>query len=152
MANPLWLCSTWHNLCGLRLLKIVAQKTCAFCQVSRALGAGASEPYKLPLGSQLSEYIHNANMDSALADVLQRCCGIARDQTEKFSQSFLRSGRGSIDAFLSNRTDLSEIGKLAIAHELITRERADQVFRTGNPDNWYSKLWDAMVDGASSPI
>jgi hypothetical protein len=114
------------------------------------LGAGASEPYGLPLGWQLSEYLHKANKASALAAVLSRCCDILEAETERFSDSFLKSGRGSIDAFLSNRRDMSRIGKLAIAHELITRERADQVFRTGNLDNWYSKLWDVMMDGASS--
>jgi hypothetical protein len=116
------------------------------------LGAGASKPYGLPLGAELRKYICQGGSQHNLAQVFYEHCGISRHETERFCGLFMRSGRGSIDAFLANRSDLSTLGKLAIAYELCIKEIPDTVFRIENTDNWYSTLWDKMVEDVTSGL
>lgn len=117
------------------------------------LGAGASVPYNYPTGIELKERIMN-NIDfeitkedkntkeiQATKNLLIR--GIYTENTTKFinmKKNLLESRRSSIDAFLEHRPEFCDIGKLAIACELIECENA----RKG-PWDWFEHLHDTEL-------
>ena len=113
------------------------------------LGAGASKPYGLPLGGELRDAIYTY-ADSDIPEVavaLFEGCGITTDEVRTFARHFDRSRAPSIDAFLENRPELAEAGKLLLAYELSRRESVD-AFRGRVDDDWYAYLWRRMVVGA----
>ncbi|NUZ07616.1 hypothetical protein [Piscinibacter koreensis] len=107
------------------------------------LGAGASHPYGLPLGSGLADNIKALSGDAADALPIRgpHATGLGVD----FIRSFRRSNDRSIDAFLARRLDFEQIGTLAIAACLLPAERLDKLV-DGEPaeDHWYRYLLDAM--------
>lgn len=116
------------------------------------LGAGASMPYGLLSGPQLRAEICAAADGSpshVLNILLEQKLGISRFEVQKFAAAFRGSARLSIDAFLSQRKEFVDIGKLCIAVELCRREDPSAILRASD-DNWYELLWDAMTrDGAT---
>lgn len=78
------------------------------------IGAGASEPYGHPLGSDLRRHLcipDYSNVGFPILPTLIKVGGIDPARLEEFSQIFLHSGQLSIDAFLSKRSEeFSEIG------------------------------------------
>jgi hypothetical protein len=107
------------------------------------LGAGASAPYGFPTGFNLSELVvAGARPGHSLFNDLQSMAGIPEDEIHSFREQFFGSGKNSVDAFLEFREDLINIGKLATAHVLITRENHGNVFRFSD---WLRILYNRMA-------
>ena len=109
------------------------------------LGAGASEPYGLPLGRELlialCKLAKLPERDERVA-VFERG-GFELDDVRRFGTALHRSAANSIDTFLARRRELSDLGKLAIACEICPREGAD-AFHAGLNGHWYAHLWNRM--------
>lgn len=108
------------------------------------LGAGASKPFKYPTGKDLvaaiCQNITNSNINS---DTIRTYAinSIKPSELKRFAHSLSYSGKSSVDAFLEHRTEFIEIGKLAIAQELIKYEDEAVLFQTGD---WYQYLYDKL--------
>lgn len=106
------------------------------------LGAGASKPYKYPLGHELVTNIYNnlANQHSSEFQIYQEL-GFNVVDVINFRESLLFSGKNSVDAFLEHRKEFIEIGKVAIAQELSKYENPAQMFRVGD---WYQYFYNHL--------
>ncbi len=77
------------------------------------LGAGASAPYKFPVGWRLREMICQAtNPTSQVAKTLL-ALGCHSEEIRHFARGFQKSNLASIDAYLSRRVGEVDIGKAA---------------------------------------
>lgn len=109
------------------------------------LGAGASAPYGLPVGSELKK------------EVIAYATRLARAKTtndvfwsggfdfsfsllNSFADDFEKSQLPTIDEFLGHRPEYAEIGKALIATILLTREKVEMIAR----GDWYDHLFDAL--------
>jgi len=117
------------------------------------LGAGASVPYNYPTGLKLKQQIMD-NIDFEIAreeksktvikatkNLLIR--GIYQNNAERFiemKENLLKARRSSIDAFLECRPKFCDIGKLAIACELIECENGTKVSW-----DWFEHLHDTEL-------
>jgi hypothetical protein len=114
------------------------------------LGAGASAPYGFPVGNDLRDALYSLPTNG-IGDVLRKNFTYSHDQLISFSTEFQGSGQSSIDAFLSKRKDMDQLGRLSIAACLCQCESPDLLFRPDakhkNNDNWYMSLWNAMQKG-----
>ncbi len=137
------------------------------------LGAGASQPFNLPLGRELlmkvsdslkympqqESYVANPNPYSGTPrhqlrniddDSLSRNqlfqYLLNNDQKRQFIEAFqknlIRSEINSVDAFLEFRSNYTEIGKIAIAYNLLKLESEKNLFE--NTD-WYKYVWNKMI-------
>lgn len=113
-------------------------------QTVLVLGAGASCPYGLPLGSELRQTILQ------MSDKELRSLPIGRGQqrlahiASTFSVAFRGSRAESIDSFLARRAEFVDIGKHAIAAALLPRESADRLLNQDVGDDWYTYLLRRM--------
>lgn len=112
------------------------------------LGAGASYPYGLPLGSELRTLICDAERGNSPAATAVAQDGVfthadIRDVARRFS----RSGVRSIDDFLARQLHLADVGKALIAAILCSKEDPDKIFSERNQDHWYRLLWNVLIDG-----
>src|SRR3954454_5881386 len=106
------------------------------------LGAGASNPYGFPTGFELSSLVvQQLTPNHSAYDQLMRM-GASPEDISKFRDTFHRSGKNSVDAFLEHRVDLMRIGKLATAHILIERENIGKLFTYEN--SWLRELYSRM--------
>jgi hypothetical protein len=107
------------------------------------LGAGASKPYGFPSATELrDEVIRVKDMvsRSPLIDV-----GLKQGEYQRFANDLAQSGYESVDAFLEDRQEYVEIGKAAIALNLLRFERDSSLFPPKQPrDHWYEILWHKM--------
>ena len=96
------------------------------------LGAGASKPYGYPTGIELRnkiihrfhERLNNFSFSGKELSEANRRNLIHKSQD--LTVRFERSGIYSIDKFLSLNTNLSNIGRMAIAHHIIQAEISSQ--------------------------
>lgn len=134
------------------------------------LGAGASKRYGYPLGKELKNRIlEKINYEPSILKrqidgqrislntlirgsddrlrYLLNNCDFKPDDLRQFYQDFLVSPRESIDAFLENRTEFLNIGKVLIALSILECERDEVVFNVNNNEpDWYKYLFNEMVD------
>jgi hypothetical protein len=108
------------------------------------LGAGASSPYGFPTGRELTktlldELAPDKNMGRVLLDN-----GIGIGEVENFKRQLRLSGRYSVDAFLEHRQEFMWIGKLAIAHALISKEVPERIWNTDPDFDWYRNVFNKM--------
>jgi len=137
------------------------------------LGAGASMPFGQPSGKQLIKQItgslifspkrilrpstgsglgslvpdieiDNSQTDNRLLAMMIDY-GFTYEQVENFRESLMNSQINSVDAFLEHRTEFIEIGKMAIAYNIIEREKLSEVRFKEQPD-WYQYLWNKLVN------
>ncbi len=109
------------------------------------LGAGASKPYGFPLGAELRDDVIRARHKIELDYLLEKNMKFNHDYYAKFAEDLRTSGYSSVDAFLENRDDWIDIGKLAIAHKLILYEQNARLFPPNQPkDHWYECLWQKL--------
>ncbi len=106
------------------------------------LGAGASQPYGLPLGWQLRDMvIELAQRDS----IYQLCDSVGHKSREyaSFTKALATSGEKSVDAFLERVPVWTKIGKLGIAYCLCCLEKPHRLFPPNQPknDHWLETLW-----------
>lgn len=100
------------------------------------LGAGASINYGFPSGLQLKAEIckeikHKYGSYSDLVKFTDE------EHVQDFYNNLLLSSEMSIDAFLEHNPQYLDIGRRAIAHILIGKEKHDELF-----DNWIDKWLD----------
>ena len=111
------------------------------------LGAGASAPFGFPIGSELREKIlRDFGNDLAPGVEVLTKIGYSRGEIRSFCEAFRFSGKDSIDAFLERRNTLIEIGKAAIALEMIPCESLAGLFKDGN--NLYSYLINRYLNAS----
>jgi hypothetical protein len=114
------------------------------------LGAGASSAYGFPLGHKLRRSIvASATGNKDHADKIALASNKSRDAVHQFGLELQQSRRSSIDAFIESRAhDYDEIGRCAIARELLGVESDNGLFPKVNVD-WYSSLFDAILGNSS---
>lgn len=109
------------------------------------MGAGASKPYGFPLGAELRDEVIRARHKIELDYLLEDDSKFDHTYYAKFADDLRTSGYSSVDAFLENRVEWVDIGKLAIAHKLILYEQNDRLFPPNQPrDHWYECLWQKL--------
>lgn len=109
------------------------------------LGAGASKPYGLPLGSELRLLILGTH--AGLLDKLYTSPGtalITPGLGQRFQAAFRGSQEYSIDAFLGKRSEFSEVGKHAIVRALLPLEDEARLLESDPVDHWYRYLINVM--------
>ena len=112
------------------------------------LGAGASRPYGLPLGSELTDTLCRwawvpPPENAEPVKLIVECGGTVRELVQ-FCRAFHRSLLPSVDAFLTHRQDMAEVGKLAIAYVLPAMERPEDEQWFIGEDHWYRHLWNRL--------
>ncbi|HUD48697.1 MAG TPA: SIR2 family protein [Candidatus Baltobacteraceae bacterium] len=111
------------------------------------VGAGASYPYGYPVGHTLVDDIIKGATDplSALFHDLTHVDGYDFDGNEvkKFARELNGSASQSVDAFLESRPDFSDMGRCAIASELMRYEKPGIIHAT---NEWYQYLFQQMYD------
>src|SRR5262245_9718667 len=108
------------------------------------LGAGASQPFGLKLGSDLSHnIIMHLQPDNEMWRALVEHGKFTEDAISNFRHRFQSSGMYSIDAFLEGKDETTvRIGKFALAYELIGDENPDKVFRLQS--NWLRDMYSQL--------
>lgn len=120
------------------------------------LGAGASFPYGYPTGLGLRENIclNTYNRIQKYTQKLDRPGGMEAynllEKSKKFVEVFSKSQNESIDLFLARNKEFSEVGKVAIALELVYRE-SKSTFTEGMKCHWYRHLFGEMTKHLISP-
>ena len=115
--------------------------------VALILGAGASRPYGFPLGEQLKHNIIDQLLysrrleptDKTLFEILLSF-GYDDRQLRDFANQLRLSHQPSIDAFLEERSEFMEVGKDALAANLIVQERIDDLLQkdmNNEKRKWY---------------
>lgn len=111
------------------------------------LGAGASHPYGYPVGRTLLDDIIKgaANPGSPLFNDLTHVAGFdfVGANVKQFSSELNGSASQSVDAFLESRTDFIDMGRCAIASELLRYEKPDIIYAT---NDWYQYLFNEMYN------
>ena len=107
------------------------------------LGAGASASYGYPTSAQLTENIlGNLKIENQHAFEKLIACGFKVKEISDFRNSFYYSGVLSIDSFLEKRIEYKNVGKAAIAQQLMQVEiNSDQLFYR---NHWYAYLLNKM--------
>jgi len=109
------------------------------------LGAGASMPYYFPSGEELFYAIYNNLKNGPNKRALLISLGFPEDLTWGFINSLFASGKSSVDEFLEHRPEFLDVGKAAIALELIKYENEDHLFGEEiQNQNWYKYLFGAL--------
>ena len=108
------------------------------------LGAGASIPYGYPSGAGLVKDVVQkiGNMDwIAIIDAF----GLHRSELNVLRSELLLSQKPSIDAFLEQRPEFLDAGKVAIAFSLLSRETPD-IFNDleGSSEGIYPSLFNSL--------
>jgi hypothetical protein len=112
-------------------------------QTVLVLGAGASNDFKFPTGWGLkSEIIRNLRSNPNIQQIAD-LAGCEASAVHEFRDAFNKSGKMSVDAFLEHRSNLIEIGKIAIAQALIPYEKTEWLFQNESI-TWYEYLYNKM--------
>jgi hypothetical protein len=108
------------------------------------LGAGASNPFGLPLGSELfrnvvANFVEGRDRRATLLENSVFLDG----QLNQFITDLRYSGLTSVDAFLERRPEYMDIGKAVMAVELISCENPKKLWEAGG--NWMIYLYNHMI-------
>ena len=107
------------------------------------LGAGASQPFGLPLGNELFQnVIRDFSTNSQVRNEFLNTSAFAQRHIDTFIQTLKFFGFTSVDAFLEKREEFVDIGKAMIAIELLKREIFDGLWTA--PQNWMQYLYGKM--------
>jgi len=119
------------------------------------LGAGASKPYGLPLGSELKQEILDVLDEDNASNrmVIELLAKAGGKEYEKTKLSMLRktlsdSGDGTIDAFIETHEELADTAKRVVAYILLSKEIRENVMRPptkeGQASDWYAEVLRIM--------
>lgn len=108
------------------------------------LGAGASKPYGLPLGTELKTHI-NSILPKVSVNLLKH--GYDEDFINDFKKALKFTTHPTIDIFLENKTKYREIGAICIADTILSKENEDLLFPQ---KNWYGSIYDAFELGSGT--
>lgn len=125
------------------------------CRVVLVLGAGASAHLGFPLGADLCSRIISNTRNPQFGPYKELLSmGFLDGDIMTFHESFEKSSPRSIDEFLSDRPEFTEIGRAAIAQILIGCE--DEKRLRERDGNWYRLLRDRIraevLDNQFSPV
>lgn len=118
------------------------------------LGAGASAPYGYPVGNELKRRIINSTEIGR--NIIEIYSNYTKKELSKFANELRGSRQPSIDSFLSNNEEYSDIGKLAIVDVIAQCEYEDLITNpTSLPksqnmdqtDDWYGYLIENLYGG-----
>ena len=111
------------------------------------LGAGASMPYGYPSGDQLyTEIMEMSRSSGGVQDLTS--AGFKPQFIEKFCTDLRHNQQYSIDRFLNQRREYSDIGKFSIALRLVRCEVPEGMERVGlETGHWYRYLWNRLSSG-----
>ncbi len=108
------------------------------------LGAGASQPFSFPVGSELKKRVlENYGNEQGNAVHLYNTTAFTTAQVSQFIEGLGFSGLSSVDAFLERRLSFLDIGKATMGIELLACERASNLWQDGN--NWLTYLYNNMI-------
>lgn len=100
-------------------------------------------PYGFPSGAALTDQVVSS-IGARSNEVFQNLIelGHAEDEIEAFRDALRYSGKTSVDAFLEHRSSFLDVGKAAIAANLIPYEQPGPLF--GAADRWYQHVYSAL--------
>jgi len=104
------------------------------------LGAGASNPYAFPLGTELKTRIINHLRNVQIVFTLTNL-GFDKSLLTGFQEALRFSVHSTIDIFLEKKPNFRELGSYLIASTIIPFERPDQIFPQRD---WYGDLYDSL--------
>jgi hypothetical protein len=104
------------------------------------LGAGASKPYGLPLGTELKTSMIASLNDEVFKVILARQ-GFDQSLINDFSEALPRTYHPTIDVFLEKKTKFRKIGSYVIAHTLLPMENEKMLFPQ---TNWYEHIYNVL--------
>ena len=118
------------------------------------VGAGGSADYGFPTGRGLLLNIcRDVGLGGHVFSMFTQRMEIHSNLVEKFVDSLQKSAAPSVDLFLEYRKEFEDVGKMAIAAELIQLENFENlsVFNRWLPaqrqQRWYETLFSLMVTG-----
>jgi hypothetical protein len=113
--------------------------------VCMVFGAGVSCSYNFLTGRDLWYEVCTSLDDrqSAMSQTLVEA-GFQPGEVENFGRHLAASQLGSIDRFIENNSDWSEIGRAAIAAALIPREIPSHVIQPNKEERIYEYIWHRM--------
>ena len=102
------------------------------------LGAGASYPYRFPLGSELVDQLSDIGPDPShfVQQKLLRLNPIPQN-INPFVRALREARPDSVDVFLETRREFRDIGKAAIAENLLRKESEGGIDATPQQQDWY---------------
>lgn len=104
------------------------------------LGAGASKPYGFPTGPELKQIIlENLTSNNPQWFEALDAQNVDKSFASRFAAQFMRSGRITIDSFLSFHSEFIPVGKICIALALIPFEEQNRLHPLVSSDDegWY---------------
>ena len=124
------------------------------------LGAGASQPYKFPIGRELAKMVRdtfvasgepgknfrNTPFSEELLETFGNAPGVTPQLIQEFASAFRESGCNSLDDFvqaLGNRRFLLLV-KAAIICKLIPSENRDALLVADSREDWYPYLFQYL--------
>jgi hypothetical protein len=118
------------------------------------LGAGASHPFRFPLGAGLKRLVLNHFLQGegqgrqVHESHLYNTTAFSRSAVEDFVRSLRYSGLSSVDAFLERRPAFLDIGKATMGIELLLAEHDADLWQEG--ENWLTYLYNNMIGSSLS--
>lgn len=113
------------------------------------LGAGASQPYRFPIGSELVDQICSEILDApgrtGLITRLEDQYVASAGDAARFAEALRGARTYSIDAFLETKRRFRELGKAAIADVLLRAEIPKWLDNADVKRDWYRYLFSILV-------
>jgi hypothetical protein len=128
---------SWFTQSGRKVIKT---------KIVFVLGAGASNPYELPLGNELyTAVIQDFSRNSEIREIRNEFFNTTpfnQTHVDNFINALKFSGFRSVDAFLEKREEFIEIGKAIMAIELLKRESHEVLWAVGN---WMQYMYERLT-------
>ncbi len=114
------------------------------------LGAGASNSYGFPTGSELLDLIFG-NQPDEWWDLAQRALSYRspRHFHDEFVSALRSAGSPSIDHFIGKQPKFRDYGRALIAFHISRGENKPRVLQAGNNYDWHNFLLQHIVDGVT---
>ena len=116
-------------------------------KVVLVLGAGASHPYRFPLGTMIVSDILKNGISPNWKELIEKA-DIDTSKIASFQSDLRESLRTSIDAFLEIRREYEHLGKAIIALSIANYENQTDLYNLENKENWYQYLFELAIRGS----
>ena len=116
-------------------------------KVVLVLGAGASYPYRFPLGSTIVSDILKNGISPNWKELIEKV-DIDTSRIASFQSDLRESLRTSMDAFLEIRREYEHLGKAIIALSIANYENQTDLYNLENAENWYQYLFELAIRGS----
>lgn len=119
------------------------------------LGAGASFPYGFPLAEKLLRNVAKIRENASAANIVAHAADVNREDVYEFCETLAASQAPSVDTFLEANMDLSNIGRAAMAYDLIGCCKGASLAlmhdKWNDRGRWYQRLWARLIEDAPTP-